>query len=441
MDRNQALELCQIVLEASRADQTEVLLSGSEQSLTRFANNIIHQNVAEAETSASVRAVVGKQQGVASGTDTSPEGLRKLADSAYQMARLSAADEEFRSLPDPIAYDGPTEFIDEATANFGPEQRAEGVKQAIDIAEESGYSAAGAFSVGVSSYAIANSLGVASFQARTGAELSVLVAGDNSSGYARGVSPRVSEINAASLGRIAAEKCRASADPVDFEPCECPVVLEPEAAGDMISMLGIYCFGSLALQEGRTFMAGQMDQKVCGENINIYDDGHDPRGLPFAYDFEGLPKQRVDLIKAGVAAGVVWDSYTANKAGRQSTGHALPAPSSWGPMPLNMFINTGDSNIGEMVSSIERGILVTRFHYTNMVHPIKTVFTGMTRDGTFLIENGQITHGVKNLRFTQSILEALSCVSMISRDGKLTDYVWSPALKVDCFTFSSGTEF
>ena len=441
MDREHALELCQIVLSASRADQTEIILSGSEQALTRYANNVIHQNVAEIETSASVRAVIGKRVGVASSTDTSPEGLRVLADSAYQIARLAATDEDFKSLPEPLPYDGPTDFVDPDTAAFGPEQRAEAVRQVIAVAGDSACHAAGAFSVGTASYAIANSLGVATYQARTGAELSVLVASDNSSGYARSVSPRVAEINAAPLGRIAVEKCSASANPVDFEPCDCPVVLEPEAAGDMVMMLGFYDFGALAMQEGRSFMAGQMGQKVCGDNISIWDDGHDPRGQRFAYDFEGMPKQRVDLIKNGIAEGVVWDTYTANKAGRQSTGHALPAPSSWGPMPMNMFIGAGDSSLGEMVASIERGILVTRFHYTNMVHPIKTVFTGMTRDGTFLIENGQIAHGVKNLRFTQSILEALSTVSAISKDGKLTDYVWSPSLKVDKFTFSSGTEF
>lgn len=441
MDRDQALELCQIALTASRADQTEVLLSASEQALTRYANNVIHQNVAETETAASVRAVVGKRVGVASSTDTSPEGLRQLADSAYQIARLAAADEDFKSLPAPVPYDGPTDFVDPETAAFGPEQRAEGVREVIAISDESACRAAGAFATGTTHFALANSLGVAAYQARTGAELTVLVASDNSSGYARAVAPRVAEINAASLGRVAAEKCRASANPREVDPGEYVVVLEPEAAGDMMMMLGLYCFGALAMQEGRSFMASEMGQQVCSDKISVWDDGHDPRGQRFAYDFEGVPKQRVDLIKDGVAAGVVWDSYTASKAGRQSTGHALPAPNSWGPMPINMFIGTGDSSLGEMVASIERGILVTRFHYTNMVHPIKTVFTGMTRDGTFLIENGQIAHGLKNLRFTQSILEALGSVSAISKDGKLTDYVWSPSLQADRFTFSSGTEF
>lgn len=441
MDRERALELCQIVLEASRADQTEVLLSGGMSSLTRYANNTIHQNVAESETSASVRAVLGKRIGVARSTDTSPEGLRELAETAYQIARLSSPDEEFVSLPGPLPIEAETDFVDPETADFGPEQRAEAVREAIAQAEAGGYTAAGAFSVATASYAVANSLGVAAYQAATGAEMSVLVASDTSSGFARTVSPRVSEINAASLGRIATEKCRASLNPIEVKPEEMCVILEPEAVGDMVMTLGLYDFSALAMQEGRSFLSSQLGQKVCGDNINIWDDGHDPRGQRLAFDFEGVPKQRVDLIRNGVAENTVWDSHAANKAARQSTGHALPAPNTWGPVPINMFVGTGDSDVGTMIGGIERGLLVTRFHYTNMVHPIKTVFTGMTRDGTFLIEDGQITNGVRNFRFTQSILEALSNVSAISRTGKLTDYVWAPAMKIDKFGFSSGTEF
>ncbi|MBU0608123.1 MAG: TldD/PmbA family protein, partial [Armatimonadetes bacterium] len=243
------------------------------------------------------------------------------------------------------------------------------------------------------------------------------------------------------LGRIATEKCRTSRDPQSLPPGEYTVILEAEAVADMVMMLGMYGLGAMALQEGRSFMSGRIGEKLCGDNISIWDDGHDPRGHRLACDFEGVPKQRVPLITNGVAEGVVWDSYTANKEGRQSTGHGLPAPNSWGPVPINVFVGAGDSSVADMIAQTERGVLVTRFHYTNMVHPIKTVLTGMTRDGTFLIEGGQIAGAVKNLRFTQSILEALSCVSLIAREGKLADYVWAPAMRVDCFTFSSGTEF
>jgi len=441
MDKQQALDLCDIVLQASRADQTEVALSADASALTRFANNAIHQNVAEEGVSATVRAVVGKRIGVATGTDVSPDGLRELADSAYHLALVSAADEDFVSLPEPVPYEGETDFVDADTAAFGPEQRAETVAEAIALAAAEDFTASGMFTTGATDMAVANSLGVRSFQRRSMAEMSVVVSGDGGSGYARTSSPRVGDVSGSALGRIATEKCRASRDPQSLPPGEYAVILEAEAVADMVMMLGMYGLGAMALQEGRSFMSGRIGEKLCGDNISVWDDGHDPRGHRLACDFEGVPKQRVPLITKGVAEGVVWDSYTAHREGRHSTGHGLPAPNSWGPVPINVFVGAGDSSVGDMIAQTERGVLVTRFHYTNMIHPIKTVFTGMTRDGTFLIENGQIAGAVKNMRFTQSILDALSCVSLISRDGKLTDYVWAPAMRVDRFTFSSGTEF
>jgi PmbA protein len=441
MDKQQALDLCGIALQASRADQTEIALSAGADALTRFANNAIHQNVAEEGVSATVRAVVGQRIGVASSTDLSPEGLRDLAEAAHQLALVSAADDDFVSLPQPLPYEGDTDFADAATAECGPEARAAAVAEAIALAAAEGFTASGMFTTGATEIAVANSLGVAAFQRRSLAEMSLVVTGAGGSGYARTSSARLGDISGSGLGRIATEKCRASRDPQSLDPGEYVVILEAEAVADMVMMLSMYGLGALALQEGRSFMGGRLGQKICGDNISLWDDGLDPRGHRLACDFEGLPKQRVNLITGGVAENVVWDSYTANKEGRQPTGHALPAPNSWGPVPINVFVGTGDSSVGDMIAQTERGVLVTRFHYTNMVHPIKTVFTGMTRDGTFLIENGQIAGAVKNLRFTQSILEALSCVSLISADGKLTDYVWAPAMRVDGFTFSSATEF
>ena len=441
MDQPQALDLCDLVLGASRADQTEVVLSTEAAALTRFANNVIHQNVAEEGVSATVRAVVGQRVGVASSTDVSPDGLRQLADAAYRLALVSAADEDFVSLPGPLPYAGETDFADAAAAACGPEQRAATVAEAIALAAAEGFTASGACSTGLIEIAIANSLGVRATQRRSMAEMSLVVSGAGGSGYARTSSPRLADISGDSLGRIATEKCRASRDPQPLPPGEYTVILEAEAVADMVMMLSMYGLGALAVQEGRSFVSGRLGEKVCGDNVTIWDDGLDPRSHRLAYDFEGVPKQRVPLITAGVAEGVVWDSYTAHKEGRQSTGHGLPAPNSWGPVPINLLVAAGDSSVADMIAQTQRGVLVTRFHYTNMIHPIKTVLTGMTRDGTFLIEDGQIAGAIKNLRFTQSILEALSCVSLISREGKLTDYVWAPAMRVDRFTFSSATEF
>jgi predicted Zn-dependent protease len=207
-------------------------------------------------------------------------------------------------------------------------------------------------------------------------------------------------------------------------------------------------FSAVALQEGRSFMAGKIGQPIVDPRVSIWDDGLSPDGVPLPFDFEGVPKQRVDLVQNGVARGVVYDSYTAGKEeGKASTGHALPAPNTFGPMPLNLFFGRGDATLDEMIRSTERGIYVTRFHYTRPVDPMRVVITGMTRDGTFLIENGEIAYPVKNLRFTQSYLEALNHLDSIGRDTRLLTGMGGiacdrmPALKAHQFRFTGATEF
>jgi len=196
-------------------------------------------------------------------------------------------------------------------------------------------------------------------------------------------------------------------------------------------------------------MTDKLGQKIAGDNITIWDDGLDPRGLVFPFDFEGVPKQKVMLIENGIAKGVVYDSFTAGREpGKHSTGHSLPAPNTSGPIPINLLMAPGSSTKEEMLAATERGIWVTRFHYTNPVHPMKTVLTGMTRDGTFLIENGKIVRPLKNLRFTQSIIEALSCTDMLGSTIKLCRQGFDlfvatcvPAARVQGFTFTGTTEF
>jgi len=188
-------------------------------------------------------------------------------------------------------------------------------------------------------------------------------------------------------------------------------------------------------QEGQSWVCGKLGQKVVSENISLWDDSCDPGTIKSAFDGEGVAKQRVDLIKDGVAAGILYDSYTAHREGKQSTGH-YP----WGRAE-NLILAPGDATVEDMIASTKRGILVTRFHYTNVAHRMSASFTGMTRDGTFLIENGKIARPVKNLRVTQSITEALSDTQMVGRERLLEDGVLAPALKLGKFRFSSATEF
>jgi len=219
------------------------------------------------------------------------------------------------------------------------------------------------------------------------------------------------------------------------------VILEPPAVTDMLFHLGAFTFNGLAWIEGRSALSDRLGERVCGENITLVDDALDSRGIRRAFDFEGVPRQRVELIGNGIATGIVHDVRTAARAGARSTGHAGPPSSAWGPVPSNLFLTPGESSVDEMIAATQRGLLVTRFHYTNMLDPSSAVLTGMTRDGTFLIEGGEIVGGIRNLRFTENLLEALSRVEMIGRDGWLDDYAWAPPLLIRDFRFSGATEF
>jgi predicted Zn-dependent protease len=277
------------------------------------------------------------------------------------------------------------------------------------------------------------------------ADINTVIMADDSSGYAAATAWKVGGINAEAIGAEAVEKALRGRHPRELPPGRYPVILEEYAVADIMDTLAYLGFGALAVQEGRSFMVDRFGEQIMSDAISIWDDGLDPTGLPMPFDFEGVPRQRVDLIKRGVAEAVVYDSYTAGKEGKASTGHGLPAPNTHGPVPGHLFMAPGEVNKEEMLAAMERGLWVTRFHYTVPVHPKLAIVTGMTRDGTFLVEKGEISYPIKNLRFTQSYVEALAKVELVGRTTRLQQSWFGgtrvPALKVAEFEFTGATEF
>jgi PmbA protein len=438
-------EIAQRVMKQAKADQTEVMVTSNDSHLTRFAANTIHQNVSETDVSVRLRTVIDQKTGVASGNELSNEGLKRLVQSAETAARFQQKNPEFRSLP----AAGPVRKVDafvDATAAFTPMQRAEGVEKILKMSRANGLVAAGAFSTEMQEIHIANSLGTSVYHRGTVGGILTVIMAEDSSGYGSAASIDVTKIDPESVGRTAVEKALSSKKPTAIEPGEYTVILEEDAVADMLFFLGWMGFGALAVQEERSFMNGKFGQKIAGENITIWDDGYDPRGIPLPFDFEGVAKQKVMLIERGVAKNVVYDSFTAGREpGKSSTGHSLPAPNTMGPIPINLFMAPGTATKEEMLASTERGIWVTRFHYTNILHPVKTILTGMTRDGTYLIENGKITRPLKNLRFTTSILDAFSNAEALGSSLKLIKDEWNsigtsaPAAKIHNFRFTGAT--
>ena len=435
------LQICAVALDSSQADQTQVTVTSVQSSLTRYANSIIHQSVSEQDYEVAVKVAVGKRIGYASANKLSEESVRATVGTATRFARSMPEDPDFDHLPyRSELYSRPATYC-ESTAAFGPEDRAQAVRQIVDVSREAADAlASGSVKITTSESAVANSFGVRAYSPSTSASLVVLTHTDDGTGWSEEHSREVSQISWADNAREASAVCKRNRNQQDIEAGDYTVVLMPDAVIDLVSMLGWMGFDAKSYQEERSFLRGRIGERLMSESISIYDDGADERGFARSFDGEGVPKQKVDLITNGVAMGVVYDSYTAGKDHRETTGHGTSRPQ-FQPYPLNLILAPGDATLEDMIASTSCGILVSRFHYTNDIQPSETLATGMTRDGTFLIEGGKLSHPVKNLRFTDKIIRAFSTVEAIGKDLKCSPGVAAPALKLGSFLFTSTTEF
>jgi len=440
--RDELYKVIERALECSPGDETEVLLMTSDSYLTRFSKNYIHQNVGETDSVLSLRVILGQRIGRASTNSLSDAAVREAVTTAAEIARLQKPNPEFKSLPGPQPIRDVCAW-DEATAECPAVQRADAVKLITEKCAAAGVEAAGALSTSAREIAVGNSHGVRAYHPYTVADLSLVAMSGESSGYAAQSHNQLSEICPGRAADQAIKLCLESKGARAVEPGEYEVVLQPYAVLTLVGFMARMAFSARTYQEGRSPLVGKLGQKLVDERVNVWDDGLDRAGMPMPFDFEGVPKRRLELISGGVAANLVYDSMTAGKEGKESTGHATPGGR--GPMPANLFFGTGDASLEDMIAGTRRGLLVTRFHYVNPVHPVRTIITGMTRDGTFLIEGGKVVGPVKNLRFTQSIVGALNSLDAIGDKAHLSGGRMGgasvPALKVGKFMFTGVTEF
>jgi predicted Zn-dependent protease len=445
MSKEEPIE--QLIEEAlfySTADQLEILAVERSSAVTRFSSSAIHQNVSETDLNITVKAVIGKRIGYAQTNRSEKEALYKTVDTAILLAKHRPPKEDFKTLPKPKPLQELNCFVKE-TASTSPEQRAKAISTAIQMIKEKGLRSAGALATEKITIGIGNTLGVRAISTLTEASFHTVVTSETSSGYASAISKDIRKIRVAEVTKVAIDKALRSKNPIDINPGQYEVILEPPAVADMISFLAFAGFGALSVQERRSFMVNKFGQQIVSSLITIVDDAFDPYTIGLPFDFEGMPKTKVVLIDQGIAKGIVYDSETAFKEGKETTGHALPFPNPYGPLPTNLSIQPGKVSFQEILASTKNGLLVTRFHYTNLEDPLQTIYTGMTRDGTFLIREGRIEKGIKNLRFTQNILEALNDVEMVSKERQLVagllGPVLAPWLKIKSFNFTGKTLF
>ncbi len=435
--------LARQVLNFSGADQTEALVWSADDELTRFTHNLVHQSVAAADVSVRVRAIVGKRTGVAVTNALDDASLRETVSRAAEMAKLAPEDPQLPRLPSGGATQAPEGAYVRETAEATPQVRAQMCDAIFTSAEHRDYWCAGYVTTGSTGVSIVNSSGACASFDGTDSGVNVKMNAGDSTGFAEGYDKDVTRLDARGIGSASAQKAADSTHPRSVEPGEWTVILEPAAFGELFAYLADH-FSAQSFDEGSSFLSDGLGKTYLGENVTIGDDYAHPLNPGMPFDYEGQPTQRLALIEDGVAKNVVTDSYWANKLARENTGHALPAPNAYGPQASHLVVSPGRKPVAELLSETKRGLLVTRFWYIRTVDQKKAIVTGMTRDGTFLIEDGRIAGGVRNMRFNQSIIEALQRCEFgnaLHRTGGYSYSLVVPAVKIEGFRFSSGTEF
>ena len=397
----------------------DALVHTERSGFARFAASTVHQPTLIEDATVTIRVVRDGKVGSVSTNRTDNDALKAAARRAGEAAGNARPDPGFPGLPRPGRVPDVAGF-DEETAALPPEEQARWAWSAIEAVP--GHGLYGYFTSGVTEIAVASSTGIAVSQALTDATVLVLAAADGRSGYAEATSWKAADLDPARVAREASEKEARTRGAGEFEPGTYRAVLEPYAFGELLWYFAFSSLGALALLEGRSYFAGRIGEPLFDSRLTLRDDGRNPRGLPKAFDFEGVPKQPVTLVENGTIRDVVWDSRTAARAERTSTGHALAAPAqSHGPLPLNLVVSVGDASLDELAERVDDGIHVTRVHYVNIVDPREGILTGMTRDGTFRIEGGRVTSPLVNLRFTTSFPELVECLLGLSREARLVN--------------------
>lgn len=467
LTKETASDIFDRIKKLSSADEVEVLFSGGRFALTRFANNMIHQNVAEENYVVSVRGVFGGRTARAFTNKFDDESLRQVVRSSESLAKLQHPDADLLPMPDSGEAAGsagvgaratcgaPSRHF-EATAGITPELRAEGVKKIVGVADGHGLTTAGVFSSAESLEGIFNSRGLSNWHTQTLAEVSITMIGADSSGWQKANSPDVANLDPLALAETAARKATESTRPREIPAGKYTVILEPAAVLDIVGFM-FWDYSGMSILDQRSFLTGRIGTKLFGDNISIWDDAGHPLQTGSPFDGEGVRRQIVGLIENGVVKRVVYARATAERMKRseykdsvgpvEASGHGFALPNEMGEMPQNIvFAPVGDpQTVEQMIASTERGVLVTRLWYIREVEPFEKMLTGMTRDGTFYVENGKVQGGVRNFRFNESLIHMLSNVESMSAPvracGEESFDMVVPAMKVKEFNFTEVTKF
>lgn len=425
------------------ADEAEVHVDEVADSLTRFANNGIHQNVAEHGVTVSVRTVVDGRTARFTTNRVDEDSLRTAIEASLSLGHSQPKDPGLLAMPGKQRYKAVKRFA-KSTAAISAADRARAVRSACDLAAKNGQAAAGIFATGQSQAAIGNSRGLYASYRETHAEFSITMQDGAATSWAKANAGDVRSVRPQELAKRASEKAKRAKNPVELPAGRYTVILEPAAVLDLVGFL-FYDFAATALEDKRSFLNERMGKPLFGKNISISDDVYHPLQLGAPHDGEGMPREAVALVVSGVPKNLVYSRHSAKTAKKKATGHGFALPNEYGEAPMNLVVAGGNDSLEKMIASTERGLLVTRLWYIREVDPYEKIMTGMTRDGLYLVEKGKVKSAVRNFRFNQSILEMLRNVEMLGpavrATGEESFEMVAPAMKVRDFHFSEVTKF
>jgi PmbA protein len=460
LTREKAAEIFEKIEKFSTSDEVEAVIYGGKFALTRFANNTIHQNVAEENYSISVRTAFGGRTARATTNKFDSDSLKRVVQASESLAKVQHPDPDLLPMPDPGELPATTQVRPSRyfaqTAGITPELRADGVEKIVRVATQRKLTTAGIFSCAESVEGIFNSRGLSDWHTQTSSEISVTMLAADSSGWQKVNSPDVSQLDPTALAEISARKAIESARPREIPAGKYTIILEPAAVLDMAGFM-FWDFGGLSILDQRSFLNNRVGTQIFGENINIWDDVTHPLQSGTPFDGEGIPRQRLQLVENGIVKRLVYARGTAKRMEQSeykdkvgpiaATGHGFSLPNEMGEAPMNIVFGTPSNpqTVEQMIGSTQRGVLVTRLWYIREVDPYEKILTGMTRDGTFYVEDGKVRHGILNFRFNESLIHMLSNVDAmgtpVRASGEESFDMVAPPMKVREFNFTEVTKF
>jgi predicted Zn-dependent protease len=437
MSREQAQALVERVVKMSKADSIQVNVGGGYAANIRFADNRISTAGGISTANLNIQSSFGPKHAVVTTNDLSDAGLERAVRQSEALAKLAPDDPEAMPQLGPQQYENVKTYFD-STGSLGPEGRAEAARLAIDPCKSAGdLKAAGFLNTGIGAGAVGNNKGLFAYQSGTSANytLTVRTTDGTGSGWAGADHPDWSQLDVKRVAQQAIEKARTSRNPVAIEPGRYTVILEPQAVGDLVQLLA-FALDARSADEGRSAFSKQgggtkVGEKIVDERVTLMSDPADPQLLTNAFDGQGLPARRQVWIENGVLKKLTYSRFWAQKKNQQPDAGTNACK-----------LVGGTQSIDELIKSTPRGILVTRLWYLRPVDPRTVLYTGLTRDGTFLIENGKISKSIKNLRFNESPLFMLNNLDAIGKAERVAGTeaggdVVMPVLKVRDFNFTS----